>query len=62
MMTYTVMTMIYEYDDDNILKIAQLQLALDHAIEENRRLKESQENTVKMLKVVLGMLDKKMHL
>lgn len=61
-MTYTVMTMIYEYDDDNILKIAQLQLALDHAIEENRRLKESQENTVKMLKVVMSMLDKKMHL
>ena len=58
-MTYTVMTMIYEYDDDNILKIAQLQLALDHAIEENRRLKESQENTVKMLKTVLQMLDNK---
>ena len=58
-MTYTVMTMIYEYDDDNILKIAQLQLALDHAIAENRRLKESQENTVKMLKTVLEMLDNK---
>jgi len=54
--------MIYEYDDDNILKIGQLQLALDHANEENRRLKESQENTVKMLKVVMSMLDKKMHL
>ena len=58
-MTYTVMTMIYEHDDDNILKIAQLQLALDHAIAENRRLKESQENTVKMLKTVLEMLDNK---
>lgn len=53
------MTMIYEYDDDNILKIAQLQLALDHAIAENRRLKEAQENTVKMLKTVLEMLDNK---
>lgn len=58
-MTYTVMTMIYEHDDDNILKIAQLQLALDHAIAENRRLKEPQENTVKMLKTVLEMLDNK---
>ena len=30
--------------------------------EENRRLQESQDNTGKMLKVVLSMLDKKMHL
>lgn len=39
-----------------------LNLALDHAIEENRRLKESQENTVKMLKAVLSILDTKLHL
>lgn len=30
--------------------------------EENRRLQESRDNTVKMLKVVLGMLDRISHL
>lgn len=51
-MTYTVMMMIY---DECQKKIAALEA-------ENRRLKESQENTVKMLKAVLSILDKVMHL
>ena len=51
-MTDTVMMMIY---DECQKKIAALEA-------ENRRLKESQENTVKMLKAVLEILDKVMHL
>jgi hypothetical protein len=73
MTIYMVMMMIC---DEGLEKIEELQtkldikddalcalnLALDHAIEENRRLKEAQENTVKMLKAVLSILDRKFHL
>jgi ribosomal protein S6 len=72
-MTYTVMTMICDECQKKIVELqtkldikddalCALNLALDHAVEENRQLKDSRDNTVKMLKSVLSILDTKLHL
>lgn len=55
---YDIQTKLDIKDD----ALCALNLALDHAVEENRQLKESRENTVKMLQSVLGLLDKCLHL
>lgn len=50
------------YHNLDKMKILSQHKEITALTEENRRLKESQENTVKMLREVLRMLDTKLHL